>query len=64
MAKSCPISLKRKLNSNLTFLHKYDKIIKDYLQKNIIEEVNESVKFWCQPTINLIISDKIRWRNN
>ena len=42
MTRSCFISLTRKLNSNLTFLYKYDQIIKDYLQNNIIEEANKN----------------------
>ena len=42
VTRSRLISLKRKLNSNLTWLHEYDQIIKDYLKSNIIEEVNEN----------------------
>ena len=41
-ARSRLISLKRKLNSNPTLLHEYDQIIKDYLENNIIEKVNEN----------------------
>ena len=42
VARSCLISLKRKLNSNPTLLHEYDQIIKNCLKNNIIEEVNEN----------------------
>ena len=41
-ARSRLISLKRKLNSNSTLLHEYDQIIKDYLENNIIQKVNEN----------------------
>ena len=41
VARSRLFSLKRKLNSNPTFLHEYDQIMKDNLKNNIIEEVNE-----------------------
>ena len=34
--------MKRKLNSNPTLLHEYDQIIKDYLENNNIEKVNEN----------------------
>ena len=42
VTRSCFISLKRNLNSNSTLLHEYDQIFKDYLNNNIIEEVNEN----------------------